>query len=233
MQFDIQQRVSLGVAVLLFLYFLAHTLHLRNEAIRTGSVVSKNSSKEQAVKSVELPSPPKPSPTPSIPAAKHDKKPEPTPPHTDRSIKIGDGAQVTGSPMTTGDNSPLTINPELNPNAPIVTYEFNGIRHEQQGGRFSATAGDELGVFKRLIELQREHNWKEMYNLSESQIKETPEWLTPYLFSGIALANLGRKAEAIERLKFVDRMAAGQPDYSDAGRILGLLGDQQFPAQNH
>jgi hypothetical protein len=162
----------------------------------------------------------------SILVPKHEKKPESAPPQTDRSIKVGDNSQVIGSPMTTGDKSPITINPEVNPNAPIVTYEFNGVRHEQQGGRFSATAGDELGVFKRLIELQREHNWQEMYSLSESQIKETPEWLTPYLFSGIALANLGRKAEAIKRLKYVDHMAAGQADYSDAARILGLLGDQ-------
>ena len=139
MQFDGQQRVSLGVAVLLFLYFLAHTLHLRNEAIRTGSVVPQNPSKEQGIKSAEVPpsSPtstlkPTPVPVPAIPAEKNAKKPELTLPHIDRSIKVGDGAQVTSSPMTTGDNSPITVNPEFNPNAPIITYEFNGVRHEQQ-----------------------------------------------------------------------------------------------------
>jgi len=37
MNFDWTQRITLGLAVLLFLFFLAYSLHLRNEAIRTGT----------------------------------------------------------------------------------------------------------------------------------------------------------------------------------------------------
>ncbi len=39
-----------------------------------------------------------------------ERKPEARSTQADRSIKIGEGAQITSSPMTTGDNSPLTIN---------------------------------------------------------------------------------------------------------------------------
>jgi hypothetical protein len=37
MKFDWLQRISLFIAILAFSYFLSHTLHLRNEAIRSGS----------------------------------------------------------------------------------------------------------------------------------------------------------------------------------------------------
>jgi hypothetical protein len=38
MKFDWPQRISLFIALLAFSYFLSHTLHLRNEANRLGSV---------------------------------------------------------------------------------------------------------------------------------------------------------------------------------------------------
>ena len=37
MKFDWLQRVSLFIAIVAFAYFLSHSLHLRNEAIRSGS----------------------------------------------------------------------------------------------------------------------------------------------------------------------------------------------------
>jgi hypothetical protein len=43
MNFDWIQRASLGSAVLLFLFFLSYSLHLRSETIRTGTAPSQKS----------------------------------------------------------------------------------------------------------------------------------------------------------------------------------------------
>ena len=66
-------------------------------------------------------------------------------------------------------------------------------------------------------------NWIELRDFCEKQMKETPEWLTPALFAGIAYANMGDKQEAIEILTVVDRKAAGNQAYRDAARILKIL----------
>ena len=52
-----------------------------------------------------------------------------------------------------------------------------------------------------------------MRDLCETQIEKTPEWLTPYLCSGVAHANLGQRAEAMRRLEHVEEAAAGNPLY--------------------
>ena len=52
---------------------------------------------------------------------------------------------------------------------------------------------------------------------------ETPEWLTPYLCAGVAHANLGDCDQAIRRLEHVERMAASNPEYSAATRVLNQL----------
>ncbi len=102
-------------------------------------------------------------------------------------------------------------------------YDFNGARRETRPGYTGAVAGNEFTVFQAMIKLQANKNWPELLTAAEGQIKKTPDWLTPYLFSGIANANLGNKSAAIERLTFVRDQAAGDPNYADADRILTLL----------
>jgi hypothetical protein len=106
---------------------------------------------------------------------------------------------------------------------PVVTYDFNGVKHVQQGHNFRAITGDEFELFQRLQELERQRNWSAVRDLCEAQIEKTPEWLTPYLCAGVAHANLSQKQDAIKRLEYVERVAAGNPLYSAATRIL-----QQF-----
>jgi hypothetical protein len=102
----------------------------------------------------------------------------------------------------------------------VSGYDFNGAKGEQRPGATIVTAGDEVGVFQKMLNLHNRHQWKELLEISEGQIRKTPDWLTPYLFSGIANANLGNKEAAIERLTLVKDEAAGNPDYGDAERIL-------------
>jgi hypothetical protein len=106
---------------------------------------------------------------------------------------------------------------------PAITYDFNGVKHLQQGHDFSAITGDEFAVFQLLEDLERQRHWVEIRDLCETQIQKTPEWLTPYLCAGVACANLGNDEEAIRRLEYVESMAAGNPAYSAATRILNEL----------
>ena len=88
---------------------------------------------------------------------------------------------------------------------------------------FTAIAGEEMTVFKKLLDLQKEQDWSTLRNVCEEQIKKSPEWLTPYLFAGVAYANLGEREQAIKLLEYVDKQAAGSSQYSDAARLLEVL----------
>ncbi len=103
-------------------------------------------------------------------------------------------------------------------------YDFNGGKRDQRPGHTGVTAGAELMVFQRLLDLQRQQHWRELVEASEAQIQKTPNWLTPYLFSGVGNMNLGNRAEAIKRLEYVKSESAGDPDYADAARLLTQLG---------
>ena len=106
---------------------------------------------------------------------------------------------------------------------PVVTYDFNGVKHVQQGHNFRAVTGDEFEIFQQLQELERQQNWTAVRDLCEAQIEKTPAWLTPYLCAGVAHANLGEGEAAIRRLEHVEKVAAGNPLYSAAARILSQL----------
>jgi transcription termination factor NusB len=106
---------------------------------------------------------------------------------------------------------------------PVITYDFNGVKHIQQGHSVRAITGDEFAVFEMLKALEAQGDWIEVRDLCEAQIQKTPEWLTPYLCAGVAHANLGNVEEAIVRLAHVEIMAADNPDYSAATRILNEL----------
>lgn len=106
------------------------------------------------------------------------------------------------------------------------TYDFQGNRRSTSPGQIEATMGAKHNVFRKMIALNEEHNWSELLSLCEKEIDSTPEWLTPYLFAGIAQANLGERGEAIQLLRYVEREAAGDPAYSAASDLLQKLGAQ-------
>jgi hypothetical protein len=110
----------------------------------------------------------------------------------------------------------------MNPK-PVVTFDFNGVKHVQQGHSFRAIAGEEFELFQKLQELERQQDWNAVRDLCEAQIEKTPEWLTPYLCAGVAHANLGQRKEAMRRLEHVEKAAAGNPLYSAGARILSQL----------
>ncbi len=97
------------------------------------------------------------------------------------------------------------------------------------GGRVVVTAGAEVNIFQKILESYKAKDWNTLDTTCEAQIQATPLWLTPYLFSGIAYANLGKFAKAKERLEFVVAKAGTDMNYADAARILGEL--QSGPRQ--
>jgi len=100
------------------------------------------------------------------------------------------------------------------------SYDFNGVKRENTAGGTTATVGEETSVFQNLINLEKSKKFGEIIPLCEKQIVKTPEWLTPYLFLGIAYANIGNINKAIENLEYVIDNAPGDPQYAKAGEIL-------------
>lgn len=131
------------------------------------------------------------------------------------------------SPNFLGDNNTFTtVNPEVNPNASVITYDFRGNRRETGPGVSRLTVGAKELVFKEMVKLQDEKNWSGLRAVAERQMTETPEWLTPVLFSGLAHAQIGEIDAAIVRLEHVQRRSAGNPDYADAARMRQQIREQ-------
>jgi len=104
-----------------------------------------------------------------------------------------------------------------------IRYEFNGVKHIWHGRDTGTSTWNEFAIFQIIKELEKHGQWAEVRDLCEEQIRKTPEWLTPYLCAGVAHANLGDCDQAIRRLEHVERMAASNPEYSAATRVLNQL----------
>lgn len=117
------------------------------------------------------------------------------------------------------------VNPPVNPYAPVVTYDFNGAKRttSKGGSKVVVEVGEEVGEYGLMAELHDKKDWKTLAEVSEARIKKTPEWLTPYVFAGVALENMGKREEAIKQLEYVFKKSGGQGEYKDAARILREL----------
>lgn len=141
---------------------------------------------------------------------------------------IGPGAKVVQDSRNAVDSpnviagGDVTINPPANPNEWTVRYEFNGRRHRERAGEITMDDG-EIPVFQKMKSLYDARDWKSLVDACEAEMKAVPEWLTPYLYAGVGYGNLGEREKATERLEYVEKRAAGDPQYSDAARLLKQL----------
>jgi hypothetical protein len=141
-------------------------------------------------------------------------------------VNIEQHSEGPNSPnvATTGPNSPVTINPPVNPNAPVVTYDFNGVKHIQNGSKFVAEAGEQFSKFQEMATLEKEQKWDDLRKEAESQISAAPGWLTSYLLAAEAHANLGNKAKAIELCEHVKKESGGREEFdTPADKLIALL----------
>jgi len=107
-----------------------------------------------------------------------------------------------------------------------LTYDYWGNRRSTRPGVMIAKMGENAAKFQEILELRDSHNWAQLLDVCEQEMKSTPEWLTPYMFAGIASANLGYREQAIELLRHVDQNAAGDPQYAEAAQLLRRIGTE-------
>jgi tetratricopeptide (TPR) repeat protein len=104
-----------------------------------------------------------------------------------------------------------------------ATWDFNGVRREGRAGQITTTLGNEVGVFQKFAELEKQGKHEDIVRIATEQIAKTPDWLTPYFARGIALANIGRRDEAIRDLEYVVGHSHGDANYAGAAKALDKL----------
>jgi len=124
--------------------------------------------------------------------------------------------------VTLGPNSPVTINPKVDPHKPVVTYNFEGYKRVTAPGFGSIQNGEEK-VYEKIKEHYEAQNWSELVAVCEAEIKKVPEWYTPYLFAGVAYEHLGQRDKAIGYLEHVSRNVGDLPEYRKATELLKAL----------
>ena len=107
------------------------------------------------------------------------------------------------------------------------TYDFNGAKRvTTRPGHISLSGGPEVEVFKEMQRLETQRNFSQLVTICEKQIKKTPEWLTPYMYLGVAHANLGNRNRAIKLFEFVQENSFGDKAYSQVDDFLKKLRNQ-------
>ena len=91
------------------------------------------------------------------------------------------------------------------------------------------SSGRETVIFKRMLSLRKKKQFKELAYACDVQIKRTSDWLTPYLFQGIASIELGQTNKAIESLHHVCDNAPFDPSYSQAHHLLNQITSTNEP----
>ncbi|HKS96536.1 MAG TPA: hypothetical protein VJV74_10435 [Terriglobia bacterium] len=137
-----------------------------------------------------------------------------TPLITPRSLELDtDDATTADVAANPGE---LVSPPTLNRLVPLpgVIYAYNGERRVYDGGQATSAESDtpQHKLFDQIRQAHRSKDWTQLASLCETAIRQTPEWLTPYLFAGEAYANLGQIDRAIDRLEYVRKLGAGIPD---------------------
>ncbi len=131
------------------------------------------------------------------------------------------------SPNIVGD---ITINPEVNPNRQVVTYNCLGDFRVTKGPlpnvgmNIEANLGDQED-FLKMARLNDAGDFQTLLDVCSEQLTSKPGWQTPYLFCSLAYGSLGDKTKAREMLGRYDSKSG--PAYAgDCERIAKHLHDQ-------
>jgi hypothetical protein len=112
---------------------------------------------------------------------------------------------------------------EVNPNAPKTTYTFDGVKRVVSPGRSLAVDDGTREIFNEIGRLEQTKDWARLIKLSETQMKERPEWFTPYIAAGEGNLRLGQRQKALELLEFAEKRIAGNPDYDPVRKPLSEM----------
>jgi tetratricopeptide (TPR) repeat protein len=108
----------------------------------------------------------------------------------------------------------------------VSLWDFNGGHREGSAGSMKLTVGIEVNIFQELARLEQEKKFDDIIAVATKQIAKTPDWLTPYLFRGVAYTNLGELQKAANDFRYVIKMAVGDPKYAQAQTLLDQIEQQ-------
>lgn len=103
-------------------------------------------------------------------------------------------------------------------------YDFNGDIRQTSPGKVTLHSGGKSAQFAMIVDLHNKHRWHDLLAACETEMSATPDWLTPYMFAGVANANLGDVDEAQRLWSHVQQKAAGDPAYAAVDELLSKLG---------
>jgi hypothetical protein len=228
--------VGIGFAVVaLGLFFIARYFdrHTVQAKVDTGPALSSQTSTQSTS--------PQSSPPQTTPQTTKEKKKKTVPlrpptesPQPSYSVTNPTDSIVNQNSPNYGDQR-IIHNPPVNPNKPVTTYDFNGIRRTVSSNGQHVEVNDlEFQTFATMRADINAHDWNALVNVAENTKKRAPEWLTPYFGAGEAYAFLCDKEQAVTNLKFFVDQGKGSPTYegavSDSEKILGILQADKFPA---
>jgi len=102
----------------------------------------------------------------------------------------------------------------LDPTVPVITYMYDGDQRITRPGQISDNQDNPaFKAFLKIKAADSAHDWQSLVSICDDSINKTPKWLTPYLYKGLAYANLGRMKESLTLLEDVKKMADGNHDY--------------------
>ena len=106
-------------------------------------------------------------------------------------IKIEATTNAPNSAAIGINTGTVTVNPPANPNAATVTYDCVGNRRTSGASPNAALSvklevGAKQDVLKKMADLNDSRRYPELLSVCKEEMSSTPEWLTLYLFCGLA-----------------------------------------------
>lgn len=106
------------------------------------------------------------------------------------------------------------IGKQVNPNAVKITYSKDGTKRTAAPGKMMVS-NEAVPIYQELVDLYDKQKWEDLIAKAQIQIKERPEWFTPYVMAAIGYDKLGNDRTAIELLEQAQQGMADNPEYDD------------------
>lgn len=180
----------------------------------------------------------------NTPSVKQDGKDDGKTPPKNRSQKpkpkaLSPTPSISTGPISQGPCSNLVIGGQNNSTSTncgsvSVRYELNGIRHTSVPGKVTADDA-KVGDFQKMNDLAGVQDWPALRDAADAQIKDAPEWPTPYLFAGMAYVNLCDASIGKKDLQQFLEKTTNEDDYKasrqHAEDLISRLNSGEMPPQ--
>jgi hypothetical protein len=84
------------------------------------------------------------------------------------------------SPNIGVNTGTVNINPDVDPNKPVVTYDFTGVKRTATSQGVEAEVGREWDASAQMKLKSESQDWRGLASIAEEAKARAPEWLTPY-----------------------------------------------------